>query len=113
MAKNILEQGGPPQSTRQGQVPFRCLVDIVDEFRSAEPTLLALYFTIMLRPTNLSAKGLKISLALSPLSFLNRVSKLPTRKLVPQSFHSGQIRAGDIFDLGKVDEIASLGPGTR
>jgi hypothetical protein len=70
MIQQILNQGSPPKRTRQWQMSFWCLFDIIDEFRSTKPTLLAFHFSIRRRPTNFSAKDFEISLGLLELFLL-------------------------------------------
>jgi hypothetical protein len=109
MVQNILEQGSPPQGTGQGQVSFWCLFDIISEFRCPEPSFFAFHFTICRGPAHLFAKSFKVFLRLSPFFLLHRVTKLTTRKLVPQSFDRSQISIWNVLDIGKVYKGAPLG----
>jgi hypothetical protein len=67
MIQKLLEQRCPSQSTCERQVTFRGLFYVVDKLRSAEPALLPLGLAVVGSPANLSAKCLKVTLALSPL----------------------------------------------
>lgn len=113
MIKNILKQRRPSERARQWQVSLGRLFDIVNEFRRTKPTLLAFHLPVMCRPSNFTTELLKVPLGLLPLSLLHRISKLATGKLVPQSFHCGEIRVGYIFDICKVHKVAALGFGAR
>jgi hypothetical protein len=83
MSQDILEERCPSQGTGQWQVPFRCLFDIVNEFRCPKPTLFPFHFSIRRRPANLSAKDFKIALGYLPLFLLYGIAKLATTKFIP------------------------------
>ena len=108
MVQQVFYETGTSQCTRQRQMSFRRLLDVVNEFGGAEPSLFSLRLSILCGPANLSAKNLKVSLALPPSLLLYTVSELTTRELVPQTFHGGEIRAGNVLDVGKVYKIPTL-----
>ena len=103
----------PSQSTCEWQVTLGRLFDVVSEFGSTKPTLLALILPILLGPANFSAKKFKVSLGLPVLFLLDRVSKLATRELAPQSLDRRQISGGDVLYFSEINKGASQGLGSR
>jgi len=113
MAQKPFDERRPSQSAGQGQVPFRSLFDIVDKLRCTKPPLLTLHFTIGRSPTDFSAECFKVSLALPPFFLLNRVAKLATRELVPQSLHRSQVCTRNVLYFSKIDKGTPFGFGSR
>jgi hypothetical protein len=103
-----LDQGRPPQSTGQRQVSLRRLLDIVNEFGSTKPALLAFHVAVLRGPSNLLAKDFEIALGLSPLFLLDRVAELAARKLEPQPFDRSHIRVGNSLHVSKVHKGTAL-----
>ena len=113
VVQEILQQRGPSEGTGQRQVALWCLLDIINEFRCPEPTQLAFDFSVLSVPANLSAEDFKVSLALTPLFLLDRVTELASAELKPESFNGGQICVGDVLHVSEIDEITSLFLSTR
>jgi hypothetical protein len=65
MIQEILDQRGPSQSRGQGQMSFRCFLDIINKFRSTKPTLLAFDIPILGIPSDFAAKDFKVVLGLT------------------------------------------------
>jgi hypothetical protein len=101
------------QSTCEWQVSLGGLFDVVSELGSTKPTLLALIFPILLGPANFSAKKFKVSLGLSVLFLLDRVSKLAARELAPQSLDRRQISRGNVLYFSEINKSTSQGLGSR
>ena len=109
VVQEVLDQRSPPQSAGQGQVALGRFLDIICELRSSKPALFAFHFTIRRSPANLTAENFKVSLGLSPLFLLNRVSKLTLGELLPKSLNCRQVSVWDILNISKVNKIAALG----
>ena len=71
---------------------FWCLFDIIYEFRCSKPALLSFNFTICGCPSNFTAKGFKVSLALFPLFLEVKVNSSGMEKMM---------------DEGAVEEVVS------
>ena len=63
--------------------------------------------------TNFAAELFKVALALSPLSLLDTVSKFAAGEFVPEPFDGGEVRIGNVLDIGKVHKVAALFFGSR
>lgn len=66
--ENSFQQRCSSKCAGKWHVSLWSLLDIISEFRSTEPFLLTLDFSILGRPANLTAENLKVTLGLSPLS---------------------------------------------
>jgi hypothetical protein len=103
----------PSQSTCEWQVTLGGLFDVVSELGGTKPTLLALILPILLGPANFSAKKFKVSLGLPILFLLDRVSKLATRELAPQSLDRRQISRGNVLYFSEIHKSTSQGLRSR
>ena len=92
---------------------LRSLLQVVRELRRSEPPLLTLDFTVVGRPADFPAKGLKVSLGELPPLLLNRVTELALGEFGPKPLNSGEVGRRDTLDFSKVHKVPAgiLGSG--
>lgn len=70
MIQQLLNQTSTPQGRCKWQMPLRCLLHIIDEFRCTEPTLFTFHISVFGSPSNFCAECLKVLFGLFILFLL-------------------------------------------